>query len=135
MPVTAADLTYPMGEIRSEWFAGEDLSANLTLWIGEGEAAAPDGSTQAQIDALARAHGYWRAYDAKLMQMAGSPDSASIDHGDLSRTITQGRKYFATKAAEWRSVYDAVLESAGTLVIESTPTPRASQSLPVTVAF
>lgn len=136
MPVTAADLTYPVGEIRTEWFTGEDLSANLALWIGEGEAAAPVGSTTAQVDTIAEAWGYVRAYDAKTMQLAGSPDSASLE-GLGSTTLVKGRDFFDARAKAWRAVYDAAVGAAeaGSTVAENVAAPLASTSAPFSVSF
>lgn len=137
MPVTAADLTYPEGEIRTEWFSGEDLPANLAFWISEGEAAAPAGSTTAEIDAIARPWAYYRAYDAKTMQMAGSPDSVNLD--GLARTQVKGRDFFAAKARAWKTEYEAALAVAGGSTEPGggveVSLPLASSSVPFVVVY
>lgn len=135
MPVTAADLTYPEGEIRTEWFSGEDLPANLALWISEGEAAAPVDASSEAVDTISRAWGYYRAYDAKTLQMAGSPDSVNLD--GLARTQVKGRDFFAAKAKAWLAAFNSAVAEAS---VVTTPdamvsVPRASSSIPFTVAF
>lgn len=137
MPVTAADLTYPEGEIRTEWFSGEDPPANLALWISEGEAAAPAGATADEIDAIALPWAYFRAYDAKTMQMAGSPDSVNLD--GLARTQVKGRDFFAAKAKEWKGVFEAALSAAGGSTEPGggveVSLPLASSSVPFVVVY
>ena len=133
MPIVASDLIYPVGEIRVEWFPGEDVPGNLTQWLADGAEEAPGSATTEQVDSLSRAFAYWRAYDAKTMLMAGTPDTAALS-GEMSATITQGRKYFQGKAAEWRAVFDALLSVAATVGASTSP-PRASSTVPFAVVF
>lgn len=120
MAVTAADLTYPTGELRAEWFAGEDLAANLALWLSQGyDAATESGIDDAgDRDAIARPYGYWRGYNAKYLAMAAGPNSVNVP-GDIA---VSGFKpdYFRERAAYWKGIYTDALESA---VAEETGVP------------
>jgi hypothetical protein len=112
MAVVAADLIYPVGAIQTGWFAGEDLAANLTLWIADGEAAAPDGATEPQTDAIAAAWAYYRAFQSKADQIAAKPSNVQIT-GAVGVAQGQDRhKYFATRAASWLAEYEAALAAA-----------------------
>lgn len=114
MAVEAADLTYPVGEIRPEWFEGEDLTANLTLWITAGyiQADTADVVEVSDRNAIAEAYGYWRAYDAKAHALAATPNSVSLA-GDLSVSGFTGQaKFFREKAEEWRGTFGTLLASA-----------------------
>lgn len=100
MAVAAADLTYPVGEIRPEWFDGEDVAASLALRIAAGAAMVPAGATEPQADAVVRAYAYRETYRAKVLAMAGNPDSVGL--GDLSVTNSAARiKFFEAARDRW----------------------------------
>lgn len=137
MPIVAADLTYPTGEIRPEWFAGENLAANLGIWIVQGYAAATDGgiSEEASADAVARAFGYWRAYDAKALSLAATPNSVDIA-GEIGVSGFTGQaKFFREKANEWKMVYDALIAAGGVVEPEPQPVQQPRQSVGVPNVF
>lgn len=127
MSVAASDLIYPVGEIEEEWFAPEDVGANLTLWIGQ--ATVPDAATPEQADAITAAFAYVRAYDAKLMKLAATPDSANVD--DLSATVKDSRVWFRAKRDAWQARLDAAVLAVGDDTGEEqvTSPPLASGSL------
>jgi hypothetical protein len=126
--IAAADLIYPTGELRPVWFAGEDLAANLALWLTQGYGTATESGIDAEgdRDAIARAYGYWRAYNAKYLAMGAGPGSVTIS-GEIG---VSGFKpdYFRDRAAFWKGEYTAALESA---VAEETgiPTEPIRQSV------
>ncbi len=135
MAVLPSDLTYRVGEIRSEWFDGEDLVANLAEWIAQGEEKVPEGSTDEQADAIAKAYAYWRAYDAITLRMAASPDSVNIPN-EIARTQVQGRKFFEAAARRWLLAFTEALSAAETVTTGDTPREtRSSRSVAFTVAF
>lgn len=134
MSVSATDLLYPTGELREEWFPGEDLPANLTAWIAEGEAQAPSVATPAQTDTLSVAFAYWRAYDAKLMLLAASPDTVSLE--GIGVGVKDSRGWWSKKAVAWRAAFDAAVVAASETEIEMvTSAPRTSGSTRYTVGF
>lgn len=130
MPITAADLTYPVGEIRAAWLPGEDLAATLTTWIGQAEALVPAEAMEAQADGIRQAHAYVRAYEAITLLLAGQPDTVTLP--GLGVTVKDARTWFSAKAKEWKAVLETVF--GGVAVVESAPStpPRASKSTPVT---
>jgi hypothetical protein len=112
MAVVAADLIYPVGVVQAAWFAGEDVAANLTLWIADGVATAPVGATEPQTDAIAAAWAYYRAFQSKADQIAAKPSNVQIT-GALGVAQGDGRhKYFSTRAASWLAEYEAALAAA-----------------------
>lgn len=113
MAVVAADLIYPVGVVQTGWFAGEDLPANLTLWIAEGAATAPDGATEAQVDAVSFPYANYRAFQAKADKIAATPSNVGIAGGTVA--VGQGKdrhEYFSTRAASWLAEYEAALAAA-----------------------
>jgi hypothetical protein len=120
--VTAADLTYHVGEIRADWFPDETLATVLAAWIAAGTLLVPVGATTEQSDAIVRAYAYGTAYDAILLRMAGAPGSAGL--GDLSAAWSKDqRDRFAEKSAEWWAAFDTALAVSDTVVSAA---PRAS---------
>lgn len=116
MPIAAAGLTYPKGEIRADWFPGENLQNNFAGgddnpgWIADGYQRAADEAVSAGTasDRVARAYAYRVAYRAVAARLAGTPDSVSLE--DLSRTTSNGRvKFFADKALEWEKALEAAI--------------------------
>jgi len=138
MAVTSADLTYPpggTGEIRPDWFSGEDLADLLAVWIAAGEALVPSGGTPEQSDRLVTAYAYWKAYDAKAALMAGAVNSLSIDGGDLAISYAKDqRDFFIGKASFWRLAYEAALAEEESGVVIDNP-PRSSYSQPIAFSF
>jgi hypothetical protein len=137
--VSAADLLYSVGLIREDWFPGEDVPGNLTLWLAQAaDAETPAGATPEQADAIAKAYAYWRAFDAKLDLLAASPDTANLE-GVGGRSINDQRKWFNTKAERWRLAFLAAVTKA--LAAEEIPgtgdegASRPSQSVAFTVAL
>jgi hypothetical protein len=130
MAVTAADLTYPVGEIEPEWFSGQDLAGNLSQWISQGYATASSAGVEdeAAADGVAEAFGYVRAYRAKARALAATPNSISIV-GDIGVSGFTGQaKFFLSEAARWETVLGARL-AAGVV-----PEEVAEASRPVSVA-
>lgn len=135
MAVTAADLTYPTGEIRAEWFAGENLATNLGTWIAQGYTLASDAGIVEGTDPIARAHGYWRAYDAKAFALGATPNSVDIS-GEIGVSGFTGQaKFFREKANEWRVVLDALIAAGTAVEPEPEPVQAARQSVAVPNVF
>ena len=133
--VTSASILYPVGEIRPEWFSGEDLDASLSVWLNEGAAKVPTGAPSETADAIASAWCYYRAYRAKAAAMAASPDTVSIPDAP-GRTLSTSRvNFFRDRAAEWLSAFEAALASV-TVVVQpaAAPAPR-SRSVPISFSW
>lgn|GEM_PF-3294907 len=137
MPVAPADLTYPTGELRPEWFPGEDLAELLALWIGEGYALAPEDATAEQEDTVARAHGYWRGYDALVKRMAFKPSSVGLSAAGISVSYPSGQlKMLEGERDRWADAREAALAIIGATEA-STPVhlPLVTRAVPFTVSF
>lgn len=134
MPVVAADLTSPTGELQSAWFA--DLSAALAVWIPLGEAQAPVGATTEQADAITTAYTYARAYEAKLAEMAGTPNRQNTAGVEFNEEYTkEQRAWFADKAAYWRGQLSVALAAASPPAVVIDSPPRSSFSQPIARSF
>jgi len=135
MAVTAADFIQPTGRVYESWFPGEDLPANLTLWLEQAAALTPDGATEAQGDAIALPYGYYRAFDAKFWALAGSPDTANLE-GVGGRSIKDQRGWFSKEAAKYRAEFEVALGNAGVVeTVSASGSFMPSESVPVTVVF
>jgi len=144
--VVAADFVHPRGYLRSEWFP-EGLLALLgdgdnPGWIAQGEAAAavldledPDPEEGSDFDTAVTAYVYWRGFEAKGFQMAGSPTSVSL--GTLSRTTTDKRVlFFLNEAIKYKTEFETLVGEAGA---ESpgngTPSAPMTRSVPLEFRF
>jgi hypothetical protein len=135
MPVVAADLTSPTGELQPTWFA--DLPAALAVWITLGEAQAPAGATTEQADRVTTAYAYVRGFEDVLLRAAGDPNSVSIDKGDISLSFSKDqRDRFAAKVAKWEAELAAAIGAIGEVapVVIDNP-PRASYSQRIVRSF
>lgn len=128
MSVTAADLTYPKGELQPTWFPDGDLAANLAIWLAQVDTG--DLTDSAAIDLATRAYVYLRAYTAIAGRLAATPTTEKTN--DYQTTIGQERiAYFARRAADWTEVYADALASRPTLP----PGPRTSTAAAATGAW
>lgn len=127
MPLTAADLTYDVGELMPEWFPGENLSDNLTTWLTQGYAVATGNAIvdTGDRDGIAEAYGYVRGYTAISLRIAGTADTVSLE--GLSRTLSTGRAaFFRDKAEEWQNKLDTRLNEALSALVALVPSPPLS---------
>jgi hypothetical protein len=125
MAVLPADLLHPAGFVAAAWFPGEDIAAYLALWIAEGESAAPDGATTAQVDGIARPWAYYRAHRAKANMIAASSSSVQISGAVAVSKAKDRHEYFSARAAAFLAEYEAALAiaEAPAAVAESTFVP------------
>jgi hypothetical protein len=140
MAISAADLTYPTGELQTapyaEWFPGEVLADSLAVWIAQGySAAASRGVTvEADADGVAEAFAYAKGYRAVSGRLAGSPSSVGLE--DMSQSVGKDRHEFFTSAAvRWEAVLLARL-AAGVEAPETVPrVPLSSRAMPNSFVF
>ena len=100
MALAAADFTRPEGELRLEWFPGDDLEATCTAWLGQ----LPEGAS----DELAEAYVYKRAYQDIASRIHHEFASADVEgKGGVQRTAIQ-MQYFQARAAHWADMYETL---------------------------
>lgn len=136
MAVTAADLTSPTGELRTDWFTDPDLPTAAGVWITLGEAQVPDGATGAQSDAVVTAYAYVRAYGDMLRRMAVDPNSISIEKGDIAVSFSGDQRALVNGwLTDWEDALATALADVDTEVIVTYDPPRVSQSVRAAVSF
>lgn len=123
MPLTAADLIAPKGEIELSLFSGEDvaaLDARLQSYLTEaytklGTLTLPAGT---DLDEAARAYGYYRAYKAVHLRMSSTAATATIE-GEASRTFLASQiATFADLRDENSEIWTDVLALGDEIVVE-----------------
>lgn len=140
MAVTPVDFILPptgTGELDPAWWAAGALQADLLpVWIAAGEAAAPDGASTEQADAVTTAYAYGTAYDNKALAMSAAPNSVSVDKGEISAAWTdKQRERVAARAAYWWEKFATALAEATLPPETAYAPPRVSSSVRATVSF
>ena len=93
----AASLIYPTGELREEWFEGEDLTTTLEAFLAE---------VSSESEAKQESWAYYRAYDDIATRLAIHYSPYRVD------LVTEGVRpeqygYFAAKARKHLAAYNA----------------------------
>lgn len=132
MSVSAEDLTYPpagTGELHPDWWPDGALPGLLAVWIAAGAALVPGDATAERADRVTLSYAYWLAYGDKLITMAASPNSVSVDKGDISAAWAKDqRDIFAARLKYWLGEYETAVADVVPMVVIDNP-PRASQSV------
>lgn len=110
MPITAADVLSPVGDVDGAiWFpalSSPDVSALLTGYITDGAARTDDEDAQALWV-------YYRAATAVADRLAGVASSKSLaleGQGSKSETVSAGQfGYWAAKAAAYLAAFNALV--------------------------
>ena len=136
--IEAEELIYPNGEgeIELEWFPGEALSVNLSLWIAVGYSKATDAgiTDDEDEDTVARAYANWRAFSSKAGHIAGSPNSVKVE--DLAQSTGKDRlDWFGQRAAYWLNVYTSALAAGVAEVTGVASPPRSGYAMQNVVRF
>lgn len=139
MALSPADFLLPpagTGELDPAWWGTGTLEDDLLpVWLTSGEGQVPSGATSEQGDAVILAYVYATAYDAKLRAMATTPNTMSVDSGDVSVGFSSDqRKIFATEANKWWLRFAEAVDDAAPAAIANNP-PRTSSSVQAVVHF
>ena len=92
MAVVPADLIYPTGELRSDWFPdGEDLEASISAWLN---------LMSGETDAKQTSYAYYRAYWDIAARLAEKPNpyrEGQVLEGfqDYGFFVARARKHLA----------------------------------------
>jgi len=136
VPITATDLIYPPpGELRPEWFPGEDLTAAVAVWLTTGYASVAAVADVAEADRLAALYVYAQGFRNVACRLAGVPATASID--ELSRGYNSKQyEFWLSEAERYQQEFDAGLAVAlAPVVTAPASVPVASGSRPFVVAL
>lgn len=124
MPVNAADLVAPSGELEGNLFPGEDPAATggrLDQYIDEANSLIADMDSQPDNpDSAVKAWAYHRAYRAVFIRMSADPTRANLDD--------QGTEQFDVKQADrFRTLSEEKLDLWNRLTIsDETASPEAA---------
>lgn len=105
MPITGAELLAPVGEIEPAFFPGEGstaVQARLDVYVQDGYTKVPATVTGVpQQDAIAKAWGYYRAYDAIYKTMSRSAASKAVAGEASSTTLATQIAAFKEARDDW----------------------------------
>lgn len=101
MAVTNADFIAPTGELTADMFPGDTLSTNIDAWITEAEAKA------ASNDDAQKAWVYYRAWTGIANRLGTTPAEVDIEGEGNVRTLKEQIAFAQSRAAYWRSEYEA----------------------------
>lgn len=141
MAILPADLMLPpagTGELDPAWWAPGLLPTLLAVWIAAGEGQAPGGASGAQADAITTAYAYGTAYDAKVLQMAGTPGRENLAGTEFNSEFAKDqRDRFAERALYWWGQFStAVADATPVVAVPAVDNaPRASYSQPIARSF
>ena len=112
MPLTAADLLEPAGELSAALFPGDDataLTTRLTGYLTDAYVRAPGN------DDAVRAWAYHRAYRAVYVAMSRAASSASLsDQGSISYTAAQIQNFLDLSNGALADYETAITDTAAT---------------------